>query len=108
MNEEFKAALDNYVAHVQKVNDDNIKAVWSGKDGWYEHGDDIVTSSGKKYVRIMKSRRNTDGNSVHSFVDTELGNIWKPASWKAPAKNFARGNIFDAESIKGIGPYSAS
>jgi hypothetical protein len=51
--------------------------------------------AGTKYVRIFHWYN--DGSSFkqrscHSFVDYE-GNIWKAASWKAPAKNFPRGNV---------------
>lgn len=50
---------------------------------------------GKKYMKVM------NGHSVHSFIVLEdegkfkAGDILKPASWAAPAKNFARGNILD-------------
>lgn len=49
---------------------------------------------GSKYIKVI-----TD-NSVHSFIvrnktnKFEPGDILKAASWKAPATNFARGNIF--------------
>jgi hypothetical protein len=50
--------------------------------------------AGSKYVKIFHFYNNgTSGQrSCHSFIDYE-GNIWKAASWKAPAKNFTRGNI---------------
>jgi hypothetical protein len=51
----------------------------------------VSYSKGGKYYRII--REYCGQKSVHSFVD-ENGNIWKAAGWKAPAKNFARGNIF--------------
>lgn len=51
---------------------------------------------GKKYVKCF----NKDGG-VHSFIVNvhddpkfKFGDILKPASYAAPAKNFARGNIF--------------
>ena len=31
---------------------------------------------------------------IHSFIDTQTGDVLKPATWKAPAKH-PRGNIFD-------------
>ena len=43
-----------------------------------------ATDKGGKYTRVVQ----TDGpahRSVFCFVDAE-GNIYKPASWKAPAK----------------------
>jgi hypothetical protein len=51
--------------------------------------------AGTKYIKIFHWY--DDGSSFkqrscHSFVDYE-GNIWKAASWKAPAKNFPRGNV---------------
>ena len=53
--------------------------------------------TGKSYIKVIK-----DG-SVHSFIvktDTakfKAGDVLKAASWKAPAKNFARGNIITGE-----------
>ena len=54
---------------------------------------------GKKYVKV------TDGRSVKAFIVActddrkfQYGDILKPAGWRAPARNFARGNIFDVEN----------
>ena len=54
---------------------------------------------GKKYVKV------TANNSVCAFVVActddrkfQYGDILKPAGWRAPARNFARGNIFDIEN----------
>jgi len=51
---------------------------------------------GKKYIKV------TDGRSVKAFVVAcdndkkfEYGDILKPAGWKAPARNFRRGNVLD-------------
>ena len=49
---------------------------------------------GKKYYKIVQVEYDTFQNrneyrdsSVHSFVDKNNGNVYKPASWKAPAKH---------------------
>lgn len=56
---------------------------------------------GRKYARLITS---THGQrSCYGFVDMTNGDLMKSASWKAPAKNFARGNIFSAEPLKGCG-----
>ena len=57
---------------------------------------------GKVYIKVVTN------TSVHSFIvkeDTKQfrkGDILKAASWRSPAKNFARGNIFSSESYKNV------
>lgn len=53
----------------------------------------------KKFVKVLKSREGEIGASVHCFIQIEdekqwkAGDIFKPASWKGPQKNFSRGNV---------------
>lgn len=51
---------------------------------------------GAKYYKVVRDYHGQ--RSVHSFVDNE-GNIWKAAGWKAPTKNFSRGNILNNPPI---------
>ena len=70
----------------RKIKDDMIS----------EYNREISYSDGSKYVKIVT------GNSVWGFVvrvhndkKFRFGDILKPAGWKAPARNFARGNVID-------------
>lgn len=53
---------------------------------------------GRKYIKIVsfvKEKYSAVGqHSVHAFVDKKTGDIYKPASWNAPAKG-VRFNIFN-------------
>ena len=53
----------------------------NGKDSGYK----FYIESGRKYHKIIME---TGGNSrsVHAFVDKKTGEVYKPASFKAPAK----------------------
>ena len=57
----------------------------------------IEFAEGSKYVKIVSISAG-GSRSVHSFVEKSNGNIWKAASWAAPARNFTRGNVFNASS----------
>jgi len=63
-------------------------------EGKYEREDpeyfELVTT-GRKYYKIIFS------NSVHAFIDKVTGDVFKPASWKAPAK-IVRYNLLDINS----------
>ena len=55
---------------------------------WYK------IKTGKKYYKIVQMNFDTfqDRNkyregSVHAFVDKQTGQVYKPASWQAPAKH---------------------
>ena len=65
---------------------------------------DIKVYPGGKYYKVAK-KDNSHNESVWFFVDKEDGNIWKAASWKAPAKNFPRGNILEDKAKDVIGVY---
>lgn len=49
---------------------------------------------GTKYIRLVAVQHGH--RSAWGFIDKTNGNVLKAACWKAPAKNFARGNIADA------------
>ena len=70
----------------RKIKDDMIS----------EYNREISYSDGSKYVKIIT------GNSVWGFVvrvhndkKFRFGDILKPAGWKTPTRNFARGNVID-------------
>ena len=54
--------------------------------------DQFVIKNGRKYYKIMQhdfefQDRNEYGEGcVHAFVDKNTGEVYKPASWKSPAK----------------------
>jgi len=60
-----------------------------------EYNDSFRIEEGSKFIKIVSR------NSVHCFIAKgnigkfRMGDILKAASWKAPAKNFARGNVID-------------
>jgi hypothetical protein len=62
-------------------------------------GPKLEAMKGQRFIRLVS----TDGTSrsAFGFVDKTNGNVLKANSWKQPAQNFARGNIFDEK--KGCG-----
>ena len=66
----------------------SLKASYMAKYFPNNPTDELTAKNGRKYIKI------NCGSSVWSFVNKENGDILRPASWKAPAKQ-ARGNIYD-------------
>ncbi len=93
VNGDLATALIGYKDNIVKNYVD-----WCGSAGISDIGQfGVEFEPGSKYVKVVKISSG-GSRSVHSFVEKETGNIWKAASWKAPAKNFVRGNVFDAAS----------
>ena len=68
--------------------------------------DSITVKTGKKYIKIIRD------NGVWGFIvntdDDKLfkkGDILKAAGYNAPARNAARGNIFEDYSVAWTGPH---
>lgn len=68
----------------------------------------LVTKKGGRYIKVIRKEVSGTGTSVHSFIDTKnepgfFGNVYKAASWRAPAKG-ARGNVFSPQhGIEAVG-----
>ena len=56
---------------------------------------EFYIESGRKYHKIIM--RSHNARSVHCFVDKMTGDVYKSASWKAPAKGI-RYNLLDDNS----------
>ena len=63
---------------------------------------------GKKYLKVVREEFDTFQNrnkwrdtTVHAFVDKKTGEVYKPASWKAPAKHvrFNLSNDLDRQKL---------
>ena len=63
---------------------------------------------GKKYLKVVREEFDTfqgrnkwRDTTVHAFVDKKTGEVYKPASWKAPAKHvrFNLSNDLDRQSL---------
>jgi len=73
------------------------------KDGPYRH---VSAEPGRKYIKLVVASGGQ--RSVYCFLDME-GNIYKAATWKAPAK-YIRGSVFNPSYGWGraLGQYGAA
>ena len=72
------------------------------REGSYDYGMKFYIVEGRKYLRIeQETGANHDGSvtqkGIHAFVDKKTGEVYKSASWKAPAKG-VRYNLMDTVS----------
>ena len=83
--------LSDYVAMVQgKVNAGHIRSLN------YPDPDTVSVKLGRKYAKVIVT--SADGDSVHTFINMNNGDILKAGSWAAPATNGIRGSIFAADN----------
>lgn len=98
-----EAIKADYAVWQQRSNgNDEIRAAMREK-----FNDSLTVNEGRKYIKIVSN------GSVWGFIvkgDTDKkfrkGDILKAASWNAPARNAARGNVIDGGySIAWTGPH---
>ena len=66
------------------------------KQMYEEYCDSLEVRYGNKYIKIVGDH-SVKGFIVNTHHDKKFqyGDLLKAASWKTPARNYARGNIFD-------------
>lgn len=97
--EQFQAAFVEFVAQAQV----SINAYYAKA---FPKSDvpKIDYEPGRRYIRLV--RTSPGERSAYGFIDATNGDVLKAAGWKAPAKNFKRGNIFDDKGGLGrVSPY---
>lgn len=66
----------------------------------------LVESEGRKFIKLgvfLKNKTDTFAcDSVYCFIDKSNGNVLKAATFKAPAPNGVRGNLFDADILNKV------
>ena len=112
MKEAMTDKMDDLLDHMRE---NYVKWSRSGPDGSTdiktemeeEYADGLVFEYGSKYIKVISGKRNQ--NSVCLFVvNTDrdkkfrFGDILKPAGWAAPARNFARGNVFEEDGFNRV------
>ena len=101
-NPEVEFHLGDFIEQCNEM----LKEHYDSKfDGKLDAPEIKVYQGGSKYYKISKKEKRGSSESVWFFVSKEDGLIWKAASWKAPAKNFPRGNILEDKAKDVIGVY---
>ena len=61
------------------------------RQGYSSNRYKFEAKSGRKYWKIMQYDLSPNGErwsgGVHAFIDKKTGEVYKPASWKSPAKH---------------------
>ncbi len=84
----IKARIDQYIQIVDQYNLD----YYARNKFTFESAPKAEAEYGSRYAKIRHP-----GRGVHSFIDMKNGDILKAASYKAPAKNGVRGNIWSED-----------
>ena len=74
-------------ALIETLNNDwKVSALENGHVHSYKLGYDVA----KRFIKVWRydlfNGEVRDGRSIYFFIDKETGNVFKPASYKAPAK----------------------
>jgi len=100
---ELSAALDSYAEYLKaNYNSRTNSSTYSSS---YKRELVVEFDVGSKFIKVIVGHTNDTQRSSHSFIvlgevkgkknTFKHGDILKSASWRAPAKNFSRGNILD-------------
>ena len=93
---EIKNRIESYAAKL-----DEARVAYFDAHFDYVTPDPVSVTFGRKYAKVCV------GDSVHTFVDKTTGDIYKAASFRAPAKG-VRGSVLAEDfGLSAVGPYGA-
>ena len=96
---ETKAQRDEQSANVLKYCEMLCEALlqdFKGRNNGGSSDYKFYIESGRKYHKVIMET-GAGSRSVHAFIEKKFGNVYKAASWKAPAKHI-RFNLLDDNS----------
>ena len=112
----FDHIIDDYgqfqsvTTGIERSNPERIRKVREEMFERFKKG--LTYEVGNKYIKIVCGNTEDAQCRVHSFiVNTDkdkkfkLGDILKPAGWKMPTRNAARGNLFEDYDVSWTGPH---
>ena len=115
MNKEMKEGMEMMLEHMRAD-----YCGWS-RSGFRDISEEILSDSekrycdglhytvGQKYIKVISESGSVSGFIVNTENDKKcaLGDILKPAGWRGPAKNVARGNILERNfsRLRWTGPF---
>ena len=100
MKMSMEQALDKLFAHLKSS---YVRFMPDNKDMQDRYCNGLDIHIGKKYIKVVENNRVVLFIvNVHNDKKFQYGDILKSASWKTPAKNFARGNVFVPEKWQNI------
>ena len=111
LEENFKQySIESYKRNIENPNNKTVESYKSYYQEQLEKIEDGTANlykfdykTGKKFYKVFflefdtfKGRNEYRAGSVHAFIDKNTGEVYKPASWQAPAKHVR----FDLRLIK--------
>lgn len=97
IKEQYENRRNEFVIALQQMIDEYYKKHFSLLET-----PKITVNVGRKFDKLVAK-----GNGVHCFIERSTGDIYKAASWSAPAKH-ARGNIYSEDMLEGVNVYGAN
>ena len=94
--------LESGIEAIKEASIEDYNNMWARDDMRKEYAEGFSYSVGKKYIKMISTPGSR--SSVFCFIvatDSDKkfrkGDVLKPDGWKTPARNKARGNIFDGD-----------
>ena len=94
---EAKPAKDQQSANVLKYSEMLCEALlqdFKGRNGGGSSDYKFYIESGRKYHKLIMETE-AGSRSVHAFIDKRYGHVYKPASFKSPAKHIRYNLLVD-------------